>query len=262
MPPRSWLIRVPSKGWRVARLFGIDLRVHPSWFFSLAILGVTARSWLVADAAPHASPVPAFGLSLAFALAIVSCIVLHELAHSLVAIGHGLPVRTITLFAFGGVSQIEAEATAPAAEYRVALAGPLMSILLAALFTGVGRALHPDGSGFAGAWGTMGFINLILAIFNLFPAFPMDGGRILRSALWARIRSRSRATRWAAVAGRVIACVVIGTGFIEFARGAVSHSSETAFGAYSLLIGLFMYNATDSASRNEGSEHPNEPPIA
>jgi len=261
MPSRPSVLRVPTGGWRVARLFGIDLRVHASWFFSLALLSATARSWIVADAAPKASALTHVVLSVAFGLAIVSCIVLHEFAHSLVAIGHGLPVRTITLFAFGGVSQIDAEADGPAAEYRVALAGPLMSILLASVLIGVGRALDPTASGLSGPWGVMGFVNLILAGFNLFPAFPMDGGRILRSALWAGIGDRARATRWAAITGRSIACGVIGLGLIEFGLGAARNSRDAAFGAYSLLIGLFMYNATDVAGRAEGGERPNEPPV-
>lgn len=254
--PRTSSFSADAAGWVVARPFGIELRIHPTWVFSLVLLSVSAYTWFVQHLAPGASKVVSVLLCVVFALAIVSCIVLHELSHSLMARGHGLPVRSITLFALGGVSQIEAEAAGPGAEYRIALAGPLMSILIATVCAGIARVLHPNGS--LGAWGGIAVINLILAIFNLFPAFPMDGGRILRSALWARIHDRARATRWAAVAGRAVAALIIGAGFVQLILAGTRRGGDAAFGVYGMVIGFFIYNATDSASRIEGAEVPNQ----
>lgn len=255
MAPRPTFPRA-TPGWTIARPFGIALRIHPSWLLSIAVLSVMSYEWFVQRpgqtvAAGH------IALSVALGLAIVSCIVVHELAHALVAKAYGLPVRGITLFALGGVSQIEAEAATPAVEYTIALAGPLTSIVIAGVCAGIDRLLHPEH---AGMWGIMATINLVLAVFNLFPAFPMDGGRILRSAFWAGLHNRSRATRWAGFAGRAIAVGVIASGFGTLIFAGTSGRTHGGWGIYGMILGFFMYNAADTAARIEGNDEPNAAP--
>ena len=186
---------------RVGRLFGIDLRIDWSWVFVFILL-----TWnLVAVFTmwhPEWTPAAPFWWPLAAAVLFFVCILLHELAHSLVAMAHGTRVRSITLFLFGGVSDIEREPSSPSAELLTAVVGPLASILLGLVFlllaTGMtaasmsGATSAWDVFGRLGPMGTLlawlGPVNLMIGVFNLVPAFPLDGGRILRAILWAVTR--------------------------------------------------------------------------
>ncbi|MGZ4213014.1 MAG: site-2 protease family protein [Actinomycetota bacterium] len=251
-PPRH---RRAMSGATLARPFGIELQIHPSWVISILVLTYYAYY----DIAPHvvrgtANVIPRLLVAVLFGAVIAACIVVHELSHSLVARAYGLPVRRITLFAFGGVSQIEKEAPSPRAEFSIALAGPLASVLIACVLGGIGRALEPSASGLVGAWGRLGVINMYLAIFNLVPAFPMDGGRLLRSGLWTFV-SRARATRWAVRVGQSFAVLAMGGGALLL----IGQPSDGSIGAlWIILIGLFIYSAASAAGRLEGGERPNE----
>jgi len=191
------------------------------------------------------------------ALAIVGCIVVHELAHCFVARGYRLPVRRIVLFLFGGVSQIEQEAPHARAEFAIAVAGPMASVVLATLLAGVAGMLDRTTVAGAGLWGWFARINMVLAVFNLLPAFPMDGGRILRSLLWAGTRNRAGATRWAARVGKGFATAMALLGgalvVVPAVRGGASDPSQ---GIWLVLLGFFLYNAAGAAARAEGGTHP------
>lgn len=242
----------------VARILGIDVVVHASWLFSIALLALYAKETFVDDLARGASPAEVWLASVTFALPLSACILFHELAHCLVARAYRLPVRRITMFIFGGVSQIEREAPGPAAEFSLALAGPLSSLVLAASLAGVARALNPGIRDLLGVWGAFAIFNLYLALFNLVPAFPMDGGRLLRSMLWAGARNRARATRWAVVAGRSFAFLLIGGGGTLTALAILTEASDATSGVWAALIGLFLFNAAGAAGRAEGGDRPNE----
>jgi len=241
------------------RLFGIDLQIHPSWLISLVVL--TWAAYQGFDDRPPSSKVDGarIVLAIAFGLAIAASIVIHELSHSLTARIYGLPVKRITLFAFGGVSQIEGEAPTPSAEFAVALAGPLSSVVIATALGVAGRLIHPYPSHPAGFWGELGWVNMLLALFNLIPAFPMDGGRLLRSGLWL-IGGRARATRWAVTVGRTFAVLAMGGGgallVLPPLLGTDSNGSFSAL--WIILIGLFIFNAAGAAGRAEGGERPNQ----
>lgn len=258
MPSAARHLTSPT-GLRIARPFGIDLRVDASWSVSLIILSAFAYQVIIPEVAPQAVLGARVALAVLFALPIAGCIVAHELAHSLVARAWGIPVRQITLFAFGGVSQMGGEAPSAAAEYQIAVAGPMASVLIAGATAGVGRALAAGGD-LSGPWGAIAMVNLYLALFNLLPAFPMDGGRILRSLLWAARHSRARATRSAALVGRVFASLFVVAGAATFILSAVKGNAGTGSGIWIALVGMFLYNAAQTAGRFEGGELPNEHP--
>jgi Zn-dependent protease len=248
-----------ATGRTIARPFGIELQIHPSWIISLVILSYAGYSGVVSRVIePHRTATRLI-LAVVFGLSIASCIVVHELSHSLVARAYRLPVRRITLFALGGVSQIEKEAPSPGAEFSIALAGPLASVVLAAIFGGIEKLLHPAQAGRVGFWGDLGTLNVALAVFNLIPAFPMDGGRLLRSAIWA-FGSRARATRWAVRVGRTFAILAMAGGAMWIvAEPLIGANSGGSLGAlWIILIGFFIYNAAGAAGRLEGAERPNE----
>lgn len=166
-------------------------------------------------------------------------ILLHELSHSVVARYYGLPIRGITLFIFGGVAELEEEPLSPRIEFRMAIAGPLLSVALAGLFylaVLLGQALG-WAEAVVGVARYLATLNLILAVFNLIPAFPLDGGRVLRAYLWHRWRDMRRATRVAANAGIGFSVVLMGIGILSVVSG------DLGTGIWWILIGLFLRNA-------------------
>src|SRR5262249_12433427 len=202
---------------RIGRLFGIDLRVDWSWVFIFVLL-----TWnLVAVFSrwhPDWTPVEALVIAACASLLFFGCVLLHELAHSLVAMRYGVQVRSITLFLFGGVSNIEQEPPSAKAEFLIAIVGPITSIALGILalvlaslamttsMTNAGDAI--DAFARLGPVATLlawlGPINVTIGIFNLIPGFPLDGGRVLRSIFWAASGDLRRSTRWASAVGQAI----------------------------------------------------------
>lgn len=166
-------------------------------------------------------------------------ILLHELSHSVVARYYGLPIRGITLFIFGGVAELEEEPLSPRVEFRMAIAGPLLSIALGGLFYLLfllGQAAGWD-TAVLGVARYLATLNLLLAVFNLIPAFPLDGGRVLRAFLWHRWRDMRRATRVASNAGIAFSLVLMGIGVLSVISG------DLGSGIWWILIGLFLRNA-------------------
>jgi Zn-dependent protease len=173
------------------------------------------------------------------AVALLVCLLAHELSHCLVARHNDVQVRSITLFAFGGISQLEGEAHTAGADFRIAAAGPAVSLSLAVLF-GIAQSLVVAAGGHGLLVGVVSWlweINLLLGVFNLIPAAPLDGGRILRAALWRRSGDRFRASVTASRAGRVFAVVLIVLGVLLFG------STGSIIAIWPLLIGLFIYFA-------------------
>ncbi len=245
-------------GLKIDRLFGIDVYIDWSWL--LVFLLVT---WDLA-AAVFPSLHPNWGLDLNIAMGVLASLVfffsilLHELAHSIVARARGLPVRRITLFFFGGVSNIQREPPSPGTEFFMAVVGPLTSIVLGVIFLvlGVGqiprlsfvpsnatpllRSLSPLATMLV--W--LGPVNIIIGLFNLIPAFPLDGGRILRSILWALSHNLRRATRWATAVGQAFGWLMIVAG-IAMVFGASFPILGSGFinGLWLAFIGWFVISA-------------------
>ncbi len=203
-------------GWRIGKLFGISIEIHFTWLIILGLILWMVTGNILPTEVPDASPSELWGIGLITTLMFFGSLVLHELAHSVVANRLGADVSRITLFVFGGVSQMSREPDKPRTEFAIAIVGPLTSVVLGGLFYGLFYWLRaadaPRLWWAASQW--VGYINLLLAAFNMLPAFPLDGGRVLRAALWAIWRSLDRATRVASGFGRAFGYTMIVFGFL------------------------------------------------
>jgi Zn-dependent protease/CBS domain-containing protein len=199
--------RAPSAGLPVGRFFGVPLFLSPSWIF-IALLITLTYSDLVQQTVDDISPAGSYVVAFAFAVLLAISLLAHELGHTAVSLAFGLPVRRVVIFLLGGVSEIEKEPDGPAQEYLVAVAGPLISLLIAA----GGACLLPLTDG-GTILRTMIFLlvwsNLAVAVFNLLPGLPLDGGRVVRAGVWKVSGDKLTGTRAAAWGGRAVAILVI-----------------------------------------------------
>jgi Zn-dependent protease/CBS domain-containing protein len=193
-------------GLRIGSLFGIPLFLDPLWFVILAFatinFGLAYLQW---------GTVLGWSAGVVMALLLFGSVLLHELGHSLVARSQGIKVNSITLFLFGGIAAIEEESKTPGQAFQVAIAGPAVSIALFGLLTGLAYIL-PTSSLAGVLVGELGKINLVLALFNLIPGLPLDGGQVLKAAVWKVTGNRFQAVHWAARAGQLLGWLAIATG--------------------------------------------------
>ncbi|HEX5451615.1 MAG TPA: site-2 protease family protein [Candidatus Limnocylindrales bacterium] len=229
----------------LGRILGIEVRLHPSWFIIFAL--VVIQLGVVPGAEDVLSGPAQWVLAIAVGLLFFGSVVVHELAHALVARRFGLGVDRITLFIFGGAANLEQESPTARIEALVAVAGPAANLVLAALFGLPWLVLRdaPDPAGqLAGAVGFyLAASNLLLGLFNLVPGFPMDGGRLLRAAVWAVNRDFVRATRVAALVGRGFAWLLIGVGFL------IAIQADVVVGVWLAFIGWFLNQAAETGSK-------------
>jgi Zn-dependent protease len=239
---------------QLGRIFGIRIGVDISWFFVLFLI-IWNLSDYYKDAAPGSN---AFVLAVLSALLFFLSILLHELGHAWVAIRNGIPIIGIDLWMFGGVAKLGRESTSPGVEFRIAVAGPLVTLAIAGLCFAVGSAIssssdvlsssqfESDVSGSSTAvLGYLTSINVILLLFNLIPAFPLDGGRIARAIAWKVTGDRNRATRFAATLGRLG-----GYGMIAFGAYLFLAKDSTVTGLWLAFIGFFLASAARSAQES------------
>ncbi len=246
-----------KSSWRVGRVIGIDLNLDASWFIIVALL-IYSLGFLEFPHELHPSArmpradATSIALGIATSLLLFASVLAHELAHAWMAIQRGIAVKRITLFIFGGVAQIADEPDRPSSEFLIAIMGPLMSAALAAVFGAAWIWLRIlDATGVAGDWliapillfGILAQANGSLALFNLAPGFPLDGGRVLRAILWGALRDIRRATRWATRGGQLIALLMIGAG------GAWFFLLSNGGGIWYALIGVFLWNAASEGYR-------------
>ncbi|HSB41132.1 MAG TPA: site-2 protease family protein [Methylomirabilota bacterium] len=221
---------------QVFEVGGIPVRVHLSW---LLVFGLVTWS-LAAGYFPNEYPGwtrPAYwAIGAITALAFFASILIHELGHSWIARRNGIPIRSITLFVFGGVARIAREPETPGAEFRIALAGPATSFALAGLFAGAWLLVR-DAPLLAAPAVWLARINFMVAVFNLAPGFPLDGGRLFRAVVWHFTGSLARASQIAALAGQAVAFGLIGWGILTVMEGNVIGGMWLAF------IGWFLQNA-------------------
>jgi Zn-dependent protease len=191
-----------QSSWRVGNLFGIPLFVDASWFFVVALLTyLNGSDWQ--QAYPNWAAGQAWLAGLAMALLLFISVLLHELGHSLVAQAQGIRVNSITLFLFGGVASIDRESKTPGQAFQVAAAGPLVSFILAGLLAGLDHLLVMSAPAEV-LVNNLARVNLVLAILNLLPGLPLDGGQILKALVWQISGSRFQGVRWAARSGQVL----------------------------------------------------------
>lgn len=224
---------------RVGNLFGIPFYVNPSWFLVLGLVTLTYGSDLATFG--QLSGILPWGLGFITALLLFASVLAHELGHSLVAIQQGINVRSITLFLFGGLAMLEKESENPAKAFWVAIAGPAVSVALFALFTAINLTV-PLPTPLSAIVGLLATINLILAIFNLIPGLPLDGGNILKSIVWKLTGNPYRGVFIASRVGQVVGGLGITIGLLSI----LGLSQVGSF--WTLLIGLFLLqNAGRSA---------------
>ena len=193
----------------IGKVFGIPLRLHFSWFFVFILVTWALASSYFPEVYPDWSIATSIITSIVTSLLFFASVMLHELMHSVVARADDIPVNSITLFIFGGVSQIAEEPKKPQSELKIAIAGPLTSILLGGVFWAIYYLVPESMEHIIAVSFWLGYINLALGVFNLLPGFPLDGGRVLRAILWWRMKDLRRATRWASNAGRGIGMLFI-----------------------------------------------------
>jgi Zn-dependent protease/CBS domain-containing protein len=231
------------KGFRLGRVLGIEISIDPSW---LVIAFLFGWSFYVQFGLQFEDldPGPRMIMAGATALVFFGSVLLHELSHSVMAMRLGIPVEGITLFLFGGVSKMKMEARQPRDEFLIAVVGPLTSLALAGVFwlvvTLASDLLSPL---ILFPLGYLGWLNLLLGVFNLLPGFPLDGGRVLRSVLWKIKGNLTAATRGAARAGKFIAATIIAIGILAVFQGDLG-------GLWMAAIGWFLLQAAGAADQD------------
>lgn len=206
---------------KIGRLFGITIEVNLSWIVIFVLVAASLKATLAQLPEAHAAaPVQLYAAATVSAVLFFASVVLHELSHSLVTRAGGGKVDRITLFMFGGVAQMESEPESAGREFLMAAAGPLASLLIAAVcFVGY-SAIRTSTEWWA--WGPLRYlaeVNLMLAIFNMLPGFPLDGGRVFRSIVWGITGNLDTATRWAARSGQVIGWGIVAIAALSFLSG-------------------------------------------
>jgi len=230
-----------TSSFRLGRILGIDVGVHWSWLFIFVLV-----TWSFADGVldhfyPGWSQLQLWIGGALVASVFFLSVLLHEMSHALMSNRLGLPVRSITLFIFGGVANLSREPDNARDEFRIAVVGPATSLALGALFALGWAAAYPFNDGIAGICAQLAVINVFLAVFNMLPGFPLDGGRVFRAIVWGRNRDRLRATRWASRGGEWIAYGMMLVGVVEILL------TGNLNGLWFVFIGLFLRSAAVSS---------------
>lgn len=256
-------------GLRLGHIFGIELRLDLSLvvIFGLIVMSLGAGTLLAWH--PDWSPALRWGVAVAAAVLFLASVVVHELSHALVARATGLRVRHITLFLFGGVASIEGEPRSPGAEAGMAIVGPITSVLLGVTFLLLGGWLardvtatfteprlvmaHLGPAATLMAW--LGPVNIIVGLFNMIPAFPLDGGRVLRAALWKATGDVRKATSWAAALGQLCGILLMLTGVaMAFGLWVPFLGTGLVGGMWLAFIGWFLTRAAGTSQKRQAVE--------
>jgi len=221
---------------RLGSVFGLEIRIDFSWFVIFFLVFWTLSKGIFPEEFPELPTRTHAAMGLVGTLLFFTSLVIHELSHALVSRAKSVPVEGITLFIFGGVARLKKEPETPQDEMMIAGIGPVTSFGLAALFMGIARGAEQIGLGDAvtGVADYLAFINLALAIFNLMPGFPLDGGRVFRAIVWAVTGNRTKATRWASRGGQTFGLLLIILGAMQALGGA------PLGGLWLVFIGWFL----------------------
>ncbi|WP_414550767.1 site-2 protease family protein [Anabaena sp. CCY 0017] len=231
------------QGFRLGSIFGFEIRVDLSRFLIFFLVLWTLSVGIFPTNYPGFDRGTYFGMGIVATLLFFASLLAHELSHTFVARAKGIPVEGITLFIFGGVSRTRMDAETPGDEFQIAGVGPLVNLLLAGLFGLIWSVGVNAGWSvvFTGVFAYLAAINLALAIFNMLPGFPLDGGRVFRSIIWKYTRHLNKATKIASNGGKWLAYLLISFGALEmFGRAILG-------GLWLILIGWFLYNAAESS---------------
>ena len=232
-----------GEGWQLLKIRGIPLRIHPSWFVILGLATVAFQQQYSQELSGSGTSLELWGLGLLTAVLLFVSVLLHELGHSLVALQQGVQVRSITLFLLGGVASVERECPTALGSLMVAAAGPLVSLILAGLLLAGGHSAAHASPLLGAMVNELGGLNLILALFNLLPGLPLDGGLILKALVWQFSGSQRKGTQVATATGRFLSLSGIGLGVVLLLRGA------SVGGLWLMLLGWFGLGAARSQSQ-------------
>jgi Zn-dependent protease len=229
---------------RLGRILGFEINIDWSWLLIFSLVVYTLARGYFPSLRQNFNVPTNWMLGVVAAILLFASVLIHELSHSIVARMHGIGVRGITLFIFGGVSQTAEEPRSPSEEFWMSIVGPLTSLALAAVF-GLAELI-----GIKAHWpvatvalvGYLAMINLFLGLFNLVPGFPLDGGRVLRSVLWGATNDINKATRWASYSGQGFGYLVMSFGFFN-----ILTLGATIGGFWLIFIGWFLSDAARSS---------------
>jgi Zn-dependent protease len=242
--------------WKIGRALGIPIHVHASWFAVFFFVTWSLATGYLPETLPDLSAPRYWGMGGFAALLLFLSVLLHELGHSYVALRYQIPISRITLFIFGGMAHMGKEPPSPRAEFLIAIAGPLVSLILGAGCLGGAMAVESlfAGSGIQGLvvlWSLLGMVNVQLGLFNLIPGFPLDGGRVLRAGLWAWNKDFNRATSQAALVGIGfgVALGLIGAVLIVGAWSGALGDSLATNGGWLIFLGAFIFSAALKSRR-------------
>jgi Zn-dependent protease/predicted transcriptional regulator len=229
----------PGSGFKVGRILGIPIYLHASWLIIFGLITYSLAMQFAHDH-PHWSQTEQWGVGLLTSLLFFGSVLFHELAHSVVAQRYKIRVVSITLFIFGGMARIARDPSRAIEEFNIAVAGPLASFFLFGIFFGLER-VFPSSEVLGALSGWLAYINLRLALFNLIPGFPLDGGRIFRAIVWGVTKSHSRATRIAGASGKLVAYGMMAYGASYFLKG------DWQSGIWLVFIGWFLLDAAQES---------------
>ncbi|MFZ5452245.1 MAG: site-2 protease family protein [Thermodesulfobacteriota bacterium] len=232
-----------GRSYKLFNLFGFEVSIDLSWIVIAVLVSWSLAAGFFPYFYPHLTPQTYWVMGVIGALGLFLSVIFHEFCHSIVARRMGLPMKGITLFIFGGVAEMGDEPPSAKVEFSMAIAGPISSLVLAAVFYGI--YLQGKAAGWPlpvnGVIRYLAYINVVLAIFNLVPAFPLDGGRVLRSILWGVWDDLRRATRVSAAVGSAFGFGLIALGIFQFIGGSF------IAGLWWFLIGMFIRGAAQTS---------------
>jgi len=232
-----------KSSFRLVRIAGIDIGIHYTWIFIFILITWSLAQGFFPQSYPGWNTATYWTTGVVASLVLFVSVLLHELAHSLVAQARGMSVSSITLFIFGGVSNLEEEPKKPGIELTMSIVGPLTSLALGGIFWGLLQIVENQQSPLAAILFYLALINIILAVFNLIPGFPLDGGRVLRSIIWGYTGSLTKATNSAAMVGRFFGWALIAFGLFQLLAG------NFLGGLWIAFIGWFLSSAADASRR-------------
>lgn len=235
-----------NNSFKIFKLLGFEVKIDISWIVIAFLVAWSLSTGLFPFEYKGLTAGTYWIMGIAGALGLFVSIIVHEFTHSLIARKNGIPMKGITLFIFGGVAEMGDEPPGPGAEFRMAIVGPIASAVLSLIFYFIYGAMGDKSRPYAGVIGYLAMINGVLAVFNMLPAFPLDGGRVLRSILWKIKNNLDWATKVSSAIGSGFGMLLIILGVISFIRG------NFIGGMWWFLIGLFLRNAAKS-SRVTGS---------
>ncbi len=234
---------------KIARIRGIDVGIHYSWFIVVVLFTVIFAESQYPDTYPDWSPLARWIVALTSVLFLFVSVLLHEFGHALVAQSRGVPVRSITLFIFGGIAGLARESDDSRDEFWIAIAGPAVSVALAGFFGVLWLLLSGVNAQLAALTGYLAYINLFLVLFNMIPGFPLDGGRVLRAAIWRATGNMRRATRIVSAIGVAIGTLFIVGGLFLVVAGFLIN------GIWVIVIGWFLQNAAEQSRAAIEQQH-------